>query len=78
LNVPSPPGKRSWAKKARTAAIFAGHIEAEPRIELIADAKAEQRRVLDVLVEELEVVELHFLEPNMPTFGLAAPIKPFR
>ena len=49
------------------AAIFPRHVEAQPGIELVADTNAEQRRVLDVVMEDLEVVEAR---------GLAAPTKP--
>ena len=45
-------------KEGRIAAIFAGDVETQPAVELVADAPADKRRALDVLVKDLKVVEL--------------------
>ena len=51
-------------EKHSAAAIFAGDVEAEPMTGVVAEADAEQRRALDVLVEDDEVVERDYGEPN--------------
>jgi hypothetical protein len=59
-------------KEGRIAAIFAGDVEAQPAVELVADAAAHKWRALDVLVEDLEVVELEKLARDVADHRIGA------
>src|SRR5262249_49321644 len=54
-------GKPVLSEEGRIPAVFAGHVEAKPPIDLVANAQTKERRALDVVMEDVEVVELEKL-----------------
>ena len=55
------------------AAIFAGDIEAEIMAGVVAETEAPERRALDILFEDDEVVELEFLGEDVADIGIGGP-----
>lgn len=60
------------SKEGRIAAIFPGHVEAEPLVEFVAHTTADERRALEVVVEDLEVVELEELTRDVVDVRIGA------
>lgn len=55
------------------AAIFTGHVEAQPGIELVADTDTEERRALDAFMFDDEIVVLEGLGGNVADHRVGGP-----